>query len=138
VPNDVEKWSREASRVCVFALIGVLNTGIDFATYYALTRFAEWPQVPAHIVGFLLGAFNSYILNGTVTFGDRVMVLSTIRRTSVFAAVTAITVITSSVTLVFLRLWIGDLAAKAVSTLVTFGLGFILNRDFVFPHSRQI
>jgi putative flippase GtrA len=125
-------WLREALRAASFALIGLLNTGIDWAVYGVLTRVWEVPPLPAHIIGFTLGSLNSYLLNGSLTFRHKDVSIASTRRMGLFAAVTVICLVVSSLVLVIAQRWMGDLPAKALSTLVTFALGFFLNRTIVF------
>lgn len=60
-------WFRQGWR---FALVGVLNTLIDFGVLNFLILVFGWPTVAANTISFSLAATNSYILNKFWTFGD--------------------------------------------------------------------
>src|SRR6266567_1973182 len=50
-----------------FALVGVLNTGVDVAIFFLLTWLGI-PYVAAQVVSYSSGAANSYLLNKVWTF----------------------------------------------------------------------
>lgn len=63
-----------ATQFMRFAVTGVINTGIDFLTYIALTRlFTFWDnnKVLATSVAFIVANINSYILNRYWTFARK-------------------------------------------------------------------
>lgn len=57
-----------------FALVGCLNTGLDFMIYAALTRlFLFWEEhyLIANFIAFSTATVNSYLLNKYWTFKDK-------------------------------------------------------------------
>jgi len=60
-------WFRQGWR---FAVVGLLNTLIDFGVLNFLILLFSWPTVAANTVSFSLAATNSYIFNKFWTFGD--------------------------------------------------------------------
>lgn len=116
----------------LFGLIGALNTGIDFATFLILVDAGLHPLV-ANTFSFSLGAANSYVLNAKFTFavaGRRARSWRTIVR---FVLVTFGTLAVShGVVWTGLVLMLPPGPAKFVSVLATFGVGFVLNKLFVF------
>jgi putative flippase GtrA len=50
-----------------FAFVGILNTGVDVAIFFVLTRFGI-PYMAAQVVSYSCGAANSYVLNKLWTF----------------------------------------------------------------------
>lgn len=50
-----------------FALVGILNTGVDVVIFFLLTR-AGVPYVGAQVISYTCGATNSYVLNKLWTF----------------------------------------------------------------------
>lgn len=71
----MQKYGPLAAQFLRFGIVGVLNTGIDFAILNALswatgiTKGAE--VVPLKAVAFLAANINSYLLNKTWTFKDK-------------------------------------------------------------------
>ncbi|SEG73944.1 GtrA family protein [Paenibacillus sp. UNC499MF] len=53
-----------------FGLVGLLNTGVDFAAFLLLTA-AGVPYLTGQIIAYLLGVLNSYMLNRSWTFRSR-------------------------------------------------------------------
>ncbi len=56
-----------------FAIVGVINTGIDFFSYIALTRLSDFwfeHKIGATAVSFLLAVVNSYLMNKYWTFNN--------------------------------------------------------------------
>jgi putative flippase GtrA len=63
LPQSVRRLSK-------FASVGVVNTSIDFAVFSALLWGGLNPTV-AHVLGYLAGLSNSFLLNWKWTFRDR-------------------------------------------------------------------
>lgn len=61
------KPPREFVRFC---LVGMLNTGVDFAVFSVLTLW-NFPLWAAQVVAYSAGVLNSFLLNRTWTFGHR-------------------------------------------------------------------
>jgi len=58
----------EWRRMTKFALVGVLNTGVDFAVFALLALAAGVPALWAQVVSYGAGMVNSYIWNRRWTF----------------------------------------------------------------------
>jgi putative flippase GtrA len=116
----------------LFGLVGVLNTTIDICAYSVLVMAGMAPLL-ANVISFSLGATNSYMLNGKLTFwasGARTRSAETLLR---FALMILVTLILSQAALwAALRLGIPPLPAKVVSVLLTFACGFVVSKFFVF------
>lgn len=120
-------------RVAIFGAVGLANTAIDFLAFLFLTQTAGIPPLLANAASFGLGAANSYILNRLVTFPDAAAPLASARAVARFAGVTAVNLALSSLVLAAgLALSLGVVPAKVVSVVVTFAIGFLLNRHLVF------
>jgi len=50
-----------------FSLVGLLNTGVDVATFFLLTWLGV-PYLTAQVISYSCGATNSYLLNKIWTF----------------------------------------------------------------------
>jgi putative flippase GtrA len=116
----------------MFGLVGVLNTSIDFGLFWAITAGTNAGVVAANVVGFTVGATNSYWLNSTVTFAGSGTQTRSLAQFWRFAAVTLALLLLSTATVALLRQIMPNLAAKAVSIIVVFAGGYGLNRLYVF------
>lgn len=53
-----------------FAIVGVLNTLVDFAVFQALNLLLGWVYV-AQVIGYTCGIINSYLWNSNWTFREQ-------------------------------------------------------------------
>ena len=113
-----------------FALVGLLNTGVDVAIFFMLTRFGI-PYVTAQVVSYSCGAANSYLLNKVWTFRSSGLSYAEIVR---FTAVNLISLGISVVVLSLLHGTAGmDLAAaKGGATVCALAANFLGNKLWVF------
>ncbi len=127
----------EAGRLLTYAVVGVVNTAVDFAVFFLLLGVGAPPLV-GNATGLAAGAITSYLANGLVTFrgtrgGGRLLSL---RRMARFAAVVAVCLTVSSLMMAALLGW-GAWRAKVAATLATLILGYVLNRKLVFDAPRS-
>jgi glycosyltransferase involved in cell wall biosynthesis len=122
-----------------YLAVGVINTLMDITAYIGLTRMT--PVFSEHIIAakffsFLLGTISSLMLNRWWTFGirSRLTFGEVIRFYSAISLSLVINVV-SMRTLV--GLGINDLLALALTTLITFAVGFILSKFWVFRTDRS-
>ncbi|MDO8879567.1 MAG: GtrA family protein [Coriobacteriia bacterium] len=54
-----------------FAVVGVLNTAVDFVAFNVLATLIGMPIIAANVASYSLGVINSYVWNRRWTFGDR-------------------------------------------------------------------
>jgi len=127
-------------RISAFAFTGMCNTLIDIAVYSALTTALGCHPLMANIASFSLGSVNSFWMNGLVTFQRSRREIACLDRLTRFAIVTVFCLGLSTLALHVALLVMPNLAAKLSSVIVTFSLGFVLNKNFVFvkrAHFRQ-
>lgn len=113
-----------------FALVGVLNTGVDVAIFFILTHF-DVPYPLAQIISYTCGAANSYLLNKLWTF--RACGLS-------YAEMVRFTVVnlaSLAISLLCLHLFhdimgLSLAAAKGGATVCALGANFLGNKLWVF------
>ncbi|MFB9273449.1 GtrA family protein [Cohnella cellulosilytica] len=126
----------EGLKMAKYALVGGLNTGVDFAVFCALVYGLGVPSAGAQVVSYLAGTANSYLLNRYWTFGVRgkrsgaEMLRFVLVNAVSFAAATA----------ALLGLEYGGLepaAAKAVSVFVSLAVNYAGYRLWVFGGKRQ-
>ncbi|WP_027092355.1 GtrA family protein [Cohnella thermotolerans] len=124
--------NREWRKMAKFALVGAMNTGVDFAVFAALVYGLGVPTGLAQPVSYLCGFANSYLWNRNWTFrtGKRADAMELIR----FGAVNALSFALATAALLGIEQGIGwnALAAKAASIVVSLGANYLGSRLWVF------
>jgi putative flippase GtrA len=113
-----------------FALVGILNTGVDVAIFFLLTWLGS-PYVAAQVVSYSCGAANSYLLNKVWTFRSCGLSYAELVR---FVAVNLTSL---GISIVFLTLLhdmagLGLAAAKGGATACALAANFLGNKLWVF------
>ena len=113
-----------------FAFVGVLNTGVDVAIFFILTRTAI-PYEGAQVISYSCGAANSYLLNKVWTFRSCGLSYAEIIR---FITVNLISLGISVVALRMLHDTAGLTlaAAKGGATVTALAANFLGNKLWVF------
>lgn len=124
--------SKEKIRMAKFVLVGMMNTGVDFAVFVSLVYGLSFSSAWAQLVSYVIGVVNSYVWNrkwtfqasgnGSVTEAVRFVVLT---GTS-FAAATAL--------LLVLQHGFGwsPILAKAASVFISMVVNYTGSRFWVF------
>lgn len=113
-----------------FALVGLLNTGVDVAIFFLLTWIGT-PYVAAQVVSYSCGAANSYLLNKVWTFRSSGISYTEIVR------FTVVNLVSLGISVVVLSLLHGTAglelaAAKGGATVCALAANFIGNKLWVF------
>lgn len=113
-----------------FALVGMLNTGVDVAIFFLLTWLGI-PYVAAQVVSYSCGAVNSYLLNKVWTFRSCGLSYAEIVR---FVAVnlTSLGISVVLLTLLHDKAGLGLAAAKGGATVCALAANFLGNKLWVF------
>ncbi len=120
-------------QVLKYALVGLSNTAMDAAAYYALTRWLWLGSLPVLAKGlaYAIGMVNSFHWNRTWTFKSRgnpwraaaLFILTHIAALGINAGMMA----------VVLNLWrLPEAGALVIATAAAFGWNFALNKLVVF------
>jgi len=121
-----------ALKAVSFALVGVLNTAIDFSIFWTAAKFLQWPLVPANVLSWLVAVSFSYTMNSVITFGPETGRVLRRRDYLTFVASGVAGMVTSTATLFVLSYFVPLLAAKLVSIAVSFVVNFSLSHFVVF------
>lgn len=113
-----------------FCLVGVMNTGVDFAVF-TLLSVGSIPLIAAQIVSYSCGVLNSFLMNRTWTFKR------TDRSTIQFIRFVSLSLLTMAVTyglmIEFHNQWQWPLLlSKFVATGLSLGINFVGSRLWVF------
>jgi len=115
-----------------FALVGLLNTGIDFAVFLALMAVPGTPVLLANACGYGVGVLSSFLLNRSFTFRVHRDDAPLARRLPVFVALNLVGLALSSLVVGLLVPAVPPLAAKVAATVATFAWNYWSSRRFVF------
>ncbi|MBY3751977.1 GtrA family protein [Azospirillum formosense] len=115
-----------------FALVGLLNTGVDFALFLALVSLAGAPVLAANAVGYGAGVLCSFLLNRSWTFRLRREAAPMARRLPLFLAFNLVGLGLSTLVVGLLVPAVPPLVAKIAATVVTFAWNYWSSRRFVF------
>ncbi|HEY1310669.1 MAG TPA: GtrA family protein [Pseudolabrys sp.] len=125
-----------ALKAISFALVGVVNTAIDFSVFWTTVTFLAWPLVPANVLSWLVAVSFSYAMNSFITFGPESGRVLRWRDYATFAASGVAGMVASTATLFALSFVLPVLAAKLISILVSFVVNFSLSHFVVFRTRR--
>jgi putative flippase GtrA len=121
-----------------FAMIGLLNTGIDFGVFTFTYYYLGWHIFVANPIAWLMAVSNSYVLNSMITFAAE-----TGRRLSVRAYITFILsqaggLVANTATVFilsyFMPAWMAKIPAIGASFIVDFTLSYLV----VFRRREQL
>ena len=115
-----------------FALVGVVNTVIDFSVFWTAARHFGWPLVPANMLSWMVAVSCSYVMNSFITFGPESGHTLRWRDYVAFAASGVAGMVASTATLFALAYVVPLVAAKLLSILVSFAVNFALSHLVVF------
>ncbi|MEN6339517.1 MAG: GtrA family protein [Clostridiaceae bacterium] len=137
-----------------FAIVGVINTLVDFAVFQTLNLLLGWVYA-AQVAGFTCGVVNSYLWNSNWTF--RSERTKSLREMALFLLVNLLSLGVSlgviwlcrevfGVTNAWAAEWMpkalagfvkGDTIAKLIATFFSIIVNFVGNRLFVFNGKKQ-
>ena len=121
-----------ALKALSFALVGVVNTAVDFSVFWTAVRYFDLPLVPANVLSWLVAVTFSYMMNTFITFGPESGHTLRWRDYLTFAASGVAGMVASTATLFALSYVLPLLVAKLVSILVSFAVNFSLSHFVVF------
>jgi putative flippase GtrA len=113
-----------------FALIGLVNTGIDFGVFTFTHYYLGWPIIVANPIAWLMAVSNSYVMNSMITFaaetGRRLSVKAYI--TFILSQVGGLIANTTTVFILsqFMPAWMAKIPAIASSFIVDFTLSHLI------------
>lgn len=120
-----------------FGLVGVLNTALHFAVFYALYSLLGLYYLLASTIGYVAGLINSYILNRNWTF--RSHDADQKREFARFIWVNLLSLGVNLVTLKALVVWVElrPEVAQLLAIILTLLANFVGNRFWTFSSARS-
>ena len=143
---EAKKTIRQVIR---FAIVGVLNTLVDFAVFQTLNLTLGWVYA-AQVLGYTFGIINSYLWNSNWTFREQRT--RSLREIVLYVAVNLVSLGVSlgviwlcrevfGITNEWVAGWMpkflagflkGDTVCKLIATVVAIAVNYLGNRLFVF------
>jgi len=126
-----------ALKAASFAMVGVVNTAIDFSVFWTTVHFLGWPLVPANVLAWLVAVSFSYAMNSFITFGPESGRVLRWRDYATFLASGVAGMVASTATLFALSYVMPVLAAKLISIAISFVVNFSLSHFVVFKARKH-
>jgi putative flippase GtrA len=123
-----------ALKALSFAMIGVVNTAIDFSIFWTANQLLGWRLVPANVIAWVTAVSFSYAMNSFITFGPESGRVLRWRDYATFVASGVAGMVASTATLVALSYVLPVIGAKLISILVSFVVNFSLSHFVVFKN----
>jgi len=125
-----------ALKAASFAMVGIVNTAIDFSVFWTTATYLHWPLIPANVLAWLVAVTCSYVMNSFITFGPESGRVLRWRDFATFAASGVAGMVSSTATLFALSYVVPLLGAKVLSIAVSFAVNFSLSHFVVFRARR--
>src|SRR5256886_7805634 len=115
-----------------FALVGVVNTSIDYGVFLAGYYLLNLPLVPANVLAWLVAVSGSYVMNCYITFAAESGRQLRWRAYGVFVASGVAGVVVNTAVLVLASRWMPVPAAQLLAIATSFVVNFSLSHFVVF------
>jgi len=125
-----------ALKAASFALVGIVNTAVDFSVFWTTATYLHWPLIPANVLAWLVAVTFSYVMNSFITFGPESGRILRWRDYATFAVSGVAGMISSTAMLFALSFVVPVLVAKLLSIAVSFAVNFSLSHFVVFRVRR--
>ena len=120
-----------------FIIVGVMNTLIDFAIFFALVLGFDLHVALANVIAFSVAVINSFFMNKYWSFRNRASNLQSGRQLALFVAVNLGGMALSTATVWGLADVIPLVLAKVLATVVSFAWNFIGSRQLVYRRAPE-
>ena len=122
----------ELGRITKFAVVGAINTAIDFSVFVFLLYQGGFSIIVSNTVAYCVGIINSFLMNKYWTFSDSKRNGHPLQQFPLFVALNLIGLGLSNLTVWSLALVLHAIIAKVFAIGVTFVWNYWSNRRFVY------
>jgi putative flippase GtrA len=119
-------------KASTFAVIGVVNTAVDFCVFMAAYKLLHLPLVPANLLAWIVAVSGSYVLNSMITFAAESGRRLTLRAYVSFVLSGVAGFIGNTTTLWLASFFVPVTLAKVIAIGASFVLNFSLSHFVVF------
>jgi putative flippase GtrA len=129
-----QAWHERAVtlKAASFALVGLVNTVVDYGVFLAGYYLVNLPLVPANVLAWLVAVSGSYVMNCYITFAAESGRELRWRAYAAFVASGVAGVIINTAVLVLASRWMPVPAAKLLAIAASFVVNFSLSHFVVF------
>ena len=126
-----------ALKAMSFALVGVVNSAVDFSVFAFAYYYAELPIIPANVLSWCVAVSGSYVMNTLTTFAHESG--RELRAKSYFSfALSQVAGLVANTTTVFIaRYFMPVLVGKVLAIGASFLVNFSLSHFVVFRRRDQ-
>jgi putative flippase GtrA len=127
-------------KAVVYALVGVVNTAIDYSVFLAAHAVLGLPLVAANTLSWMVAVSNSYMLNSTITFAAesgrklRWLAYFTFVASGIAGWLANTATLVVAVEVLFLPVWL----AKLLAVMASFVVNFSMSHFVVFRVCRSL
>jgi len=114
-----------------FAMVGVVNTLIDYSVFLSAYYLIQLPLIPANVLAWLVAVSGSYVMNCFITFAAESGRQLRWRAYGAFVA-SGVGVIANTTVLVVASRWLPVPVAKLLAIAASFAVNFSLSHFVVF------
>lgn len=124
----LDAWHQRAIvlKALSFAIVGVVNSTVDFGMFSFAYYYLALPIVTANVLAWIVAVSGSYVMNSLTTFARESRRVLTLKAYAGFAASQVAGLVANTATVViasyFMPVWVGKVLAIGVSFLVNFSL----------------
>jgi len=115
-----------------FAMVGVVNTLIDYSVFLSAYYLIQLPLIPANVLAWLVAVSGSYVMNCFITFAAESGRQLRWRAYGAFVASGVVGVIANTTVLVVVSRWLPVPVAKLLAIAASFAVNFLLSHFVVF------
>jgi putative flippase GtrA len=120
-----------------FAMIGAVNTVIDFAVFSLGHLYFGLPIIPANLISWSVAVSNSYVMNSKITFAKESGGRLNLKSYFGFGATQIGGLIANTITVFALSYVMPVLFAKLIAIGASFMVDFTLSHLFVFRRREE-
>ena len=132
----MENRLTELIKAAKFAVVGVVNTLIDYGVFALLAQVLSVNVFLSQVISYSCGILNSYVWNRSWTFQSESKFFSPALMRFLVLNLSMLALSTALLAL-FLQLGLSKLVAKGCTVVVTMAIGFVVNRLWVFGSNKQ-
>ncbi|MEA2934488.1 MAG: hypothetical protein QOD74_1134 [Variibacter sp.] len=130
-------WSRARDRslrnkAANFAVIGVVNTGVDYCIFSFCYLVLGWRILAANVVAWLVSVSGSYVLNSYITFAAESGRVLRLRDYLTFVGSGVVGFVGNTATVLIASFFLPVLVAKLLAVAVSFVINFSMSNLVVF------
>ncbi len=136
---NVFRQSKTSAKLVSFALVGVVNTAIDFGIFILCYKLVGLPLIASNVLAWLVAVSCSYVVNTLTTFRAESGRVLQRRHYINFVLSGVLGVVASTTVLVVASSFVQVLFAKLLSILVGFLVNFTMSNFVVFrPRKSEL